>query len=52
MVAAFAIETAMGNGNGHRYLPVHIVQLAGMVMIFLSAVLAWTTRRGRARSGE
>ena len=44
VVTAFAIETAMGNGNGHRYLLVHVVQLAGMVLILLSAVLARTTR--------
>jgi predicted Co/Zn/Cd cation transporter (cation efflux family) len=50
VVAAFAVETAMGSGNGHRYLPVHIVQLAGMVLIFLSAVLAWTIRRDNRRS--
>jgi hypothetical protein len=50
VVTAFAIETAMGSGNGHRYLPVHIVQLAGMVLIFLSAVLAGKTRGDNRRS--
>jgi hypothetical protein len=50
VIAAFAVETAMGSGNGHRYLPVHIVQLAGMVLIFVAAVLAWKTQGDNRRS--
>ncbi len=36
---AFAVKTAMGSGSGPRYVPIDIVQLVGVALIFLSALL-------------
>jgi hypothetical protein len=50
IVVAFVIETAMGSGNGHRYLAVHVVQAAGAVLILVGTILAVRERsRGRLR---
>jgi hypothetical protein len=43
IIFAFVVETAMGSGNGHRYLPVHIVQVLGSVLILLAAALGSRT---------
>lgn len=51
LVVAFVVETAMGSGNGHRYLAVHIVQAIGAVLILVAIILAARERsRGRSRS--
>jgi len=50
VVVAFVIETAMGSGNGHRYLAVHVVQAAGAVLVLVGTILAARERsRGRLR---
>lgn len=50
VAVAFVVETAMGSGNGHRYLAVHVVQALGAVLIFVAAILAMRERsRGRSR---
>ena len=45
VTVAFVVETAMGNGTGHRFLVVHIVQLVGSILILLAAVLALVEAR-------
>jgi hypothetical protein len=37
---AVVVETAMGSGNGHRYVPIDVVQGVGSALTVLSAVLA------------
>ena len=45
MTVAFAAETAIDSGNGHRFLVSHVVQLVGSVLI----MLRHRVRRGRRR---
>ena len=40
MLIAFIVETAMGSGNGHRYLVIHAVQLVGAFLVVVFCVLA------------
>lgn len=47
---AFAVETAMGNGGGHRYVPIHVVGLVGSGLILLSAVLGLIDRENQRKS--
>ncbi len=50
VVVAFVVETAMGSGNGDRYLAVHVVQAIGAALILVAAILAMYERsRGRSR---
>lgn len=49
VVVAFVVETAMGSGNCHRYLAVHVVQAIGAVLILVAVILA-AHERSRERS--
>lgn len=47
---AFAVETAMVSGNGHRYVPIHVVLLVGSALIVLSAVLGLIDLKNNRKS--